>query len=161
MAGGLVPGRRRCAGAVEHAGAARAGGAGSESGAKLLARCVLERWIKMRILIISPFAAERIALEELLRLDGHLVTSAASGMEGLSGEDPPDAVIADAQLPGLDGSILLRQLSDRGPLPRVILVCPRASRVRWRPGVVCLTKPIDLAELHRHLAPRPAAEAAA
>ena len=114
----------------------------------------------MRIWVISPFAPERMALEELLRLDGHHVT-AARDMAALSGADLPDAVVADAQVPGLGGSTLLRQLSDRGLQPRVILICPRASRAHWTHGVVCLTKPIDLAELHRHLAPRPAAEAAA
>jgi two-component system OmpR family response regulator len=117
----------------------------------------------MRILIISPFAAERIALEELLRCEGHHVTSVASRGDGLiaATSDCPPVIIADAQVPGLDGLSLVRELRARGSPSRVILLCPRAGcGVEKKHGIVCLTKPIDLGELHRQIAPRPEARVA-
>ena len=127
--------------------------------ARLPARGVLVCLRKMRSLVISPFAAERLALAELLRREGHEVTAVADRAEGLAlaALQRPDAVIADAQVPGLDGAALVRALSAHGPMPRLILLCPRAGGALDCDGVTCLTKPIDLAALHRLLAP-PASE---
>lgn len=109
---------------------------------------------KMRSLVISPFAAERIALAEILRGEGYEVTAVADRSEGLAlaGAERPDAVIADAQVPGLDGRALVRDLAARGPMPRVILLCPRAGRALEFEEVTCLIKPIDLGALHQVLA---------
>lgn len=109
---------------------------------------------RMRSLVISPFSAERVALAELLRSEGYEVTAAADRAEGLAlaGAERPDAVIADAQVPGLDGLALVRDLSARGPMPRLILLCPRAGRAVESDDVTCLTKPIDLGALHQLLA---------
>jgi CheY-like chemotaxis protein len=108
----------------------------------------------MRSLVISPFAAERIALAELLRSEGYEVTAVADRSEGLAlvGTERPDAVIADAQVPGLDGRALVRDLAARGPMPRVILLCPRVGRALDSSDVTYLTKPIDLDALHHLLA---------
>jgi CheY-like chemotaxis protein len=108
----------------------------------------------MRSLVISPFAAERIALAEILRSEGYEVTAVADRSEGLAlaGAERPDAVIADAQVPGLDGRALVRDLAARGPMPCVILLCPRAGRALESKDVTCLTKPIDLGALHQLLA---------
>jgi len=110
----------------------------------------------MRILVISRFAAERTALQELLQTEGHHVSAVASRADGLAAvtADRPDVIIADAQVPGLDGLSLVRELSARGAA-RVILLCPRANRVIEKHGAVCLTKPIELAELHRQIEQRP------
>ena len=64
----------------------------------------------------------------------------------------PDVIVADAQVPGLHGAELLRALARPGSSPRVILLCARANRVLADRGVVCLTKPIHVAELQRHVA---------
>jgi len=64
----------------------------------------------------------------------------------------PDVIIAEAQVPGLDGLALVRELSRLASPPATILVCPRSDRVLDELGVVCLTKPIDLGLLYRHLA---------
>lgn len=114
----------------------------------------------MQIVVISPFIAERTALEELLRGEGHQVSSAADREHGLAlaARSHTDVVIADAQLPMIDGPTLMRELSRHDPTPRMILLCPRSNRALEHPGVVCLTKPItDMAQLYRHLA-RPAPE---
>jgi two-component system, response regulator, stage 0 sporulation protein F len=106
----------------------------------------------MRILLITPFPAERLALEALLREDGHEVTAMTSRADGVAWATAhqPDAIIADAQVPGIDGLALVRELRDIGPIS-LLLLCPRSNRVLCQPGVACLTKPIDLAELHRYL----------
>lgn len=108
---------------------------------------------KMRSLVISPFLAERIALAKLLRAEGHEVIAAADRMEGMAlvAALCPHVVIADAQVPGIDGLALLRDLSRRSPMPRVILLCSRASCTLESLDVVCLIKPIDFAALHRLL----------
>lgn len=107
----------------------------------------------MLSLIISPFEAERTALVALLRSEGHEAIAATSHAEGLAlaAAQHPDVIIADAQVPGLDGLALVRDLSAQGVMPHVILLCPRADHPLEPLGVVCLTKPIDFAALHRLL----------
>ena len=60
----------------------------------------------IRILVVDDEAAERITLGELLRLEGYLVTLAASGEEALAltyQEPEFDLAILDLRLPGADG----------------------------------------------------------
>ena len=70
-----------------------------------------------KILIVDDEAAERITLGEVLRLEGHEVTLAASGEEALKmarQESPFDIAILDLRLPGIDGMQVLdgiRQIS--------------------------------------------------
>lgn len=114
----------------------------------------------MRIVLISPFDAERSALEQLLHGEGHEVIATATRREGLqvAASSCPDVIVADAQVPGLDGRAFVREVSRCCLPPRIILLCPRPCRLRVSLGVACLTKPIDLAELKRHLDARPAAQ---
>jgi len=116
----------------------------------------------MRILLITPFAAERSALAELLRGDGHHVISAPTRCEGLieAAANRPDVIIADAQVLGLDGRELVRELAQQLSPSSLILLCPRAQRgCEVEPAVVCLKKPIELAELHRCLTAIPVVRA--
>src|SRR5262249_4699054 len=71
---------------------------------------------KMRIILVSPFPAERTALQQLLAEDGHHVAAVPTRPEGfeLAAKGRVDAIIADAQVIGLDGVALMRELSDRG-----------------------------------------------
>ncbi|HET9993711.1 MAG TPA: hypothetical protein VFQ65_34475, partial [Kofleriaceae bacterium] len=64
----------------------------------------------------------------------------------------PDVVIADVQVPALDGRTLVRDLALAGA-HHVVLLCPRRGHALDRPGVTCLTKPIAFTELHRCLRP--------
>ncbi|HUJ63663.1 MAG TPA: response regulator [Kofleriaceae bacterium] len=113
----------------------------------------------MRIVLVSPFPADRNALERLLSDDGHQVASAATRSDGveLARRERADVVLADVQVIGHDGHALLRELSDSEFHPRVIFLCPRASGTFENDGIVCLTKPVDLAQLQRHLSVRRAA----
>lgn len=116
----------------------------------------------MWIVLITPFAAERGALAELLRGDGHHVIAVTTRRAGLNEAtaNRPDVIIADAQVLGLDGRALVRELAERLSPSRLILLCPRADRgCDVDAGVVCLRKPIELAELQRCLAAIPVVEA--
>ncbi len=104
----------------------------------------------MRVLIVSPFASDRAALEALLYGEGHTVWTAATCQEGraLAKVNQPDVVIADAQLPGLGVTCDLSVLAH----PRhTILLCARAMDAATIPGVVRLMKPIDLPRLYEHV----------
>jgi DNA-binding response OmpR family regulator len=94
-----------------------------------------------------------MALQELLRDEGYEVISATGREEGvtLATMSHADVIIADARLPGLDGVAWVRELSRYGPPPPTILLCTRASCPPPESGVVCMTKPIDLARLFRVL----------
>ncbi len=58
-----------------------------------------------RLLVVDDDPAVREGLEELLRLQGYLVLTAADGTEGLRvmHDESPDLVILDVAMPGLDG----------------------------------------------------------
>jgi DNA-binding response OmpR family regulator len=107
----------------------------------------------MRIVVVSPFAAERSALRQLLVDEGHDVRAVPTAAQGLEAASlvPPAAFIADAQIIG-QGLELIDALAERGLQPRVILLSPRVVPVRQQDLVTCLTKPIDLARLRQHLA---------
>ena len=107
----------------------------------------------MRIVLVSPFAAERSALHQLLADDGHQVAAAATREQGLdlAAAMHPDTFIADAQVARVDGLALVHALFERGLRPRVILLCSRASHAFEQEGAVCLTKPIDLDQLRRYV----------
>lgn len=105
---------------------------------------------QVRVLIVSPFSNDRVALEELLRGEGHQVCSAATCLEGvaLAKADQPDIVIADAQLPGLGFCCDLSALAHP---QHTILLCTRSMPAAPIPGVVHLMKPIDLPRLYEHV----------
>jgi len=110
----------------------------------------------MRVVVISPNAAERVGLAELLRAEGHEVIATARPAEGLlaATSECPDAIIADTKIIALDGAQLVDEINRRCGRPRIILLCSRSSRCFSRANVICMTKPIDLAILLRHLQPR-------
>jgi class 3 adenylate cyclase len=58
-----------------------------------------------KILVVDDDAGNREVLEELLRLRGHPVVTAASGPEALElvKKDPPDLVLLDVTMPGMSG----------------------------------------------------------
>lgn len=76
-----------------------------------------------RILVVddNTTVAEVVAL--YLRRDGYTVDTVADGREALERAlgDPPDLVVLDLMLPGLDGLEICRQLRALAPVPIVIL----------------------------------------
>ena len=71
-----------------------------------------------RILVVEDNPLNLKLVRDVLGAAGYDVVSATSGEDGLrmATEHPPDLVLMDLQLPGIDGAETMRRLRD-GPLP--------------------------------------------
>jgi two-component system, cell cycle response regulator DivK len=76
-----------------------------------------------RILVVEDNPLNLKLVRDVLQFAGYDVIEAHSGEEGLRAarEDPPDLVLMDLQLPGIDGTETLRRLR-QGPLGRDVPV---------------------------------------
>ena len=65
-----------------------------------------------RILVVEDNPLNLKLVRDVLRFAGYTVIEAQSGEEGLrvAREDPPDLVLLDLQLPGIDGTETLHRL---------------------------------------------------
>jgi two-component system cell cycle response regulator DivK len=65
-----------------------------------------------RILVIEDNPLNLKLVRDVLQFAGYVVTEANSGEQGLrvAEEDPPDLVLMDLQLPGIDGTETLRRM---------------------------------------------------
>jgi two-component system cell cycle response regulator DivK len=70
-----------------------------------------------RVLVVEDNPLNRKLIRDVLEFAGFEVSVASTGEEGLvmAGDRPPDLVLMDLQLPGIDGVETLRRLRD---LPR-------------------------------------------
>lgn len=108
----------------------------------------------VHILLIEDDARIRASLGMVLRQEGCEVSLAASGEEGLklfSSESPPDIVLVDLMLPGIDGFEVTRQLRRASDVP-VIIVSARTDTHEIVAGLEAgaddyLTKPVMSKEL--------------
>lgn len=109
------------------------------------------------VLVVDDEPDLRAIIRLGFELDGFEVVTAANGFEGLSAarESPPDAIILDLMMPGMDGwEVLGRLKSDDSPLseiPVVVLSARGGDLDRVRVGIEgalrYVTKPFDLPEL--------------
>jgi two-component system, cell cycle response regulator DivK len=76
-----------------------------------------------RILVVEDNPLNLKLVRDVLQFAGYDVVEAHSGEEGLrvAQEDPPDLVLMDLQLPGIDGTETLHRLR-KGPLARDVPV---------------------------------------
>ncbi|MGW3231983.1 response regulator [Kitasatospora sp. NPDC001095] len=76
-----------------------------------------------RLLLIEDDDSVREALALGLRRQGHEVRTAASGEEGLerAWQEPPELVVLDLMLPGIDGFEVCRRLRRTAPTPVIML----------------------------------------
>jgi two-component system cell cycle response regulator DivK len=76
-----------------------------------------------RILVVEDNPLNRKLVRDVLQFAGYEVIEAKSGEEGLrvAQQDPPDLVLMDLQLPGIDGTETLRRLRE-GSLGRDVPV---------------------------------------
>jgi diguanylate cyclase (GGDEF)-like protein/PAS domain S-box-containing protein len=108
------------------------------------------------ILIVDDDAQNRRLLAVLLRPEGYRTFGAASGEEALAAvsECPPDLILLDIMMPGLDGyqvASILKANPATSNIP-IIMVTACADRVARLAGLDAgaeefLTKPVDRAEL--------------
>ncbi len=111
-----------------------------------------------RVLIIDDEAPIRLLCRVNLEAEGIEVREAADGARGLelAGADPPDAIILDVMMPGLDGWAVAERLAGDPTTSRVpILFLTARADLRDRAralelgGVDYVTKPFNPLELAR------------
>ncbi len=108
------------------------------------------------LLIVDDEIKNRRLLEALLRPEGYRTVSVASGEEALAAIElqPPDLILLDVMMPGMDGYELARRLkadASTSNIP-IIMVTAQIDRSARLAGLEAgaeefLTKPIDRAEL--------------
>ncbi|MFD7580322.1 response regulator [Kitasatospora sp. NPDC059811] len=76
-----------------------------------------------RVLLIEDDASVREALALGLRRQGHEIRMAATGEDGLEQafREPPEIVVLDLMLPGIDGFEVCRRLRAHGSVPVIML----------------------------------------
>lgn len=116
--------------------------------------------LKLLVIDDEPSVREVIAL--LLRRDGHLVTTASDGEEGLESfnlaqlqGDPFNAVITDLGMPRMDGLSVARKIKEVSPDVPVILLTGWGFRVKSEEvkGLIdfVLSKPVTYQQLRQAL----------
>lgn len=104
------------------------------------------------ILLIEDAADLAAAIARELTLAGYTPVCAATGEEGLARftQAPPDLVILDWMLPGMDGLAVLRQLRRASPVP-VLMLTARGAEMDRVQGLEVgaddyMTKPFGMRE---------------
>lgn len=116
----------------------------------------------MHILIIEDEISIRQTLQELLELNGHTVTAAADGIEGVRlAEQRPELILCDIGMPGMDGFqaiTAIQKLPQCRDIPFIFLTA-RADREDQRRGMSLgaddyITKPFTERDLIDAIAAR-------
>jgi YesN/AraC family two-component response regulator len=110
------------------------------------------------ILIIDDEANQRLMLEQALRsFDANWrIATAANGSEALelAASQPPDLIITDYNMPGMNGLDVIAQVRNRGMVARIILMTAYSSAEISEAAERLqvdhyLTKPVPVAQLRR------------
>jgi two-component system response regulator MprA len=112
----------------------------------------------MRILVVDDDPAVGAALDRALRLDGYAVTTVSDGPGALQALalSPPDAVVLDLGLPGIDGLEVCRRMRAAGNDTPVLMLTARDAVQDRVLGLDAgaddyVVKPFALAELQARL----------
>jgi DNA-binding response OmpR family regulator len=86
------------------------------------------------ILVVDDEDTIREVVRRYLEREGFTVREAEDGYEALDAieESPPDLIVLDLMLPGIDGLTITRNLRDRQPIPIVMLTAKSEIRDRIR-----------------------------
>ena len=103
------------------------------------------------VVLVDDAADVRMLLQLLLELEGFAVTVTADGPAGLAAvrATRPDVVLLDVQLPGMDGTEVLRQLRADPPTAQLPVVLLTGSPETDTPALLdlgatgVLRKPFD------------------
>lgn len=107
------------------------------------------------LLIVDDNSGIRILLKELFSAEGYTVITAESGLEAIASaqKQPPNLVLADIKMPGINGLELRNKLLDLDQNIRIILMSAYTDQyeireiVRERKIDYLITKPFDLEQL--------------
>jgi two-component system, OmpR family, response regulator MprA len=120
---------------------------------KGIAKITRSNKMSTRILIIEDDEAILRFLRRGLAYEGYIVDTATDGQSGLAlaRDHPPDLVVLDWMLPGLDGLEVCRRLRAGGPVPILMLTAKDTIHDRVQ-GLDAgaddyMVKPFDLDEL--------------
>ncbi|HOX51383.1 MAG TPA: response regulator, partial [Fibrobacteria bacterium] len=109
-----------------------------------------------RILVIEDESSIRENIREMLEAEGYEVIEAVDGADGVrkSSERPPDLVVCDVNMPGMDGFQVIANLRGNSRTLHVpfLFLTARADRTSLRRGMELgaedyLTKPFSRQEL--------------
>jgi len=108
----------------------------------------------MRILIIEDELQLARHVTRALTRSGHSVIALHNGVDGLQGalDDPPDLIVLDLNLPGLDGFTVLSRLREANCPSRVLILTARGEVEHRVKGLKAgaddyLAKPFSMDEL--------------
>jgi len=112
-----------------------------------------------RFLLVDDDEDNLLALQELLRSNGHQAEIAKSGREGVDRlrSITYDAILCDLGMPGMDGWEVARQVRDIAPGVKFYLVTGWARQIQLEtdhPVEIAgiLSKPVDFAEIEKLVA---------
>src|SRR5438046_1211466 len=79
---------------------------------------------QISILVVDDDPSVRMMVRTYLQLEGFAVTEAANGDEALAraDADPPQAVVLDIMMPGLDGFAVCRRLRENPKTSRTVIM---------------------------------------
>jgi DNA-binding response OmpR family regulator len=110
----------------------------------------------VRMLVVDDDAAIVDLLQQYFASAGYRVESALHGGDALTliQHDPPDIVLLDIEMPGMDGVQVLQRIVALHAAPPVIIVTAHADgaidqRTRAMGAFDCVTKPFHFSHLAR------------
>ncbi|HEY5997612.1 MAG TPA: response regulator, partial [Candidatus Deferrimicrobiaceae bacterium] len=79
---------------------------------------------RAKILVVDDERMIRWSIQQALSKDGHIVATVETGEEALAQaqDEPPDIVLLDITLPGIDGIEVLRRLKQNEPSLTVVMI---------------------------------------
>ncbi len=113
-----------------------------------------------RILVVDDDPAVRALVADVLEVEGYSVTTVGDGFAALRSiqSDPPDCVVLDLMMPGIDGHAVLARIreGDAGrALPVVMLTAAADDAHAWRAwsegADYFLSKPFEATDLLDYL----------
>jgi DNA-binding response OmpR family regulator len=107
-----------------------------------------------RVLIVEDDPPLRLAMTKALKAAGYDVTTAKAGDEGLEAAlaNPPDVVLLDVMLPGMNGYEVLAELRKHDPELPIVMITAKGEEADKVRGLSLgadeyVVKPVGLAEL--------------
>jgi len=119
----------------------------------------------MHVFLVDDDEDVRYLMSRMLRKAGvprvRTFAGGAELAEGLRTLDPPDLVILDQNMPGMDGVQVMALIRERHPHMPILISSGQPDIEDWecfrRPGVGVISKPFNLEEIRARLARFPAA----
>ncbi|HKV12624.1 MAG TPA: response regulator [Thermoanaerobaculia bacterium] len=114
----------------------------------------------MKVLVIEDHPTDLKLINVVLEMGGHVVHQRASAEGAVEAilADPPDIILLDLRLPGMDGPTLVRQLKASAQTQRIPVVAVTAFPDLYRRDDLLaagcdayILKPIDTRELPKRL----------